>query len=162
MPTEMEDYLFDLQGYLILKQAVDTDHLSEMNSVIDRWATKEDAQWREKATQNDPPFSISFDKVAERDTSFLKLVNHPAWAEHMKRYIGSQDPPSKENTEASYPRDAIRTGDFPILERATANIRGPGILPLAYTLEHTSAVHILNSDFITTDFVVVRLTSFLH
>ena len=45
MPTEMEDYLFDLQGYLILKQAVDTDHLSEMNSVIDRWATKEDAQW---------------------------------------------------------------------------------------------------------------------
>ena len=23
MPTEMEDYLFDLQGYLILKQAVD-------------------------------------------------------------------------------------------------------------------------------------------
>ena len=44
MPTEMEDYLFDLQGYLILKQAVDTDHLSEMNSVIDRWATKEDAQ----------------------------------------------------------------------------------------------------------------------
>jgi len=136
MPTEMEDYLFDLQGYLILKQAVDTDHLSEMNSVIDQWATKEDAQWREKATQNDPPFSISFDKVAERDTSFLKLVNHPAWAEHMKRYIGSQDPPSKENTEASYPRDAIRTGDSPILEGATANIRGPGIATRLHSGAH--------------------------
>ena len=136
MPTEMEDYLFDLRGYLILKQAVDIDHLSEMNAVIDRWSTEADAQWQEKSIRSDPPFSISFDKVAEKDASFLELVDHPAWAEHMKRYIGSQDPPSQEDAETLYPSNAIKTGDSPVLEGATADIRGPGIATRLHSGAH--------------------------
>ena len=48
MPTEMEDYLFDLQGYLVLPQAVDADHLSEINAVIDQWLTEADARCEKK------------------------------------------------------------------------------------------------------------------
>ena len=33
MPTEMEEYLFDLRGYLMLERAVDADHLGEMNAI---------------------------------------------------------------------------------------------------------------------------------
>ena len=134
MPTEMEDYLFDLQGYLILPQAVDADHLSEMNAVIDQWLTAADARWREKARQSDPPFSASFDNVVERDPSFLSLVNHPAWAQHLKRYIGGEDPPVTEGTH--YPADAKRTGDSPVLEGATASIRGPGVATRLHSGAH--------------------------
>ena len=73
MPTEMEDYLFDLRGYLILKQAVDIDHLSEMNAVIDRWSTEADAQWQEKSIRSDPPFSISFDKLSKHSIIAQKI-----------------------------------------------------------------------------------------
>ena len=134
MPTEMEDYLFDLQGYLVLPQAVDADHLSEMNAVIDQWLTAAEARWREKARQSDPPFSVSFENVAERDPSFLSLVNHPAWAQHLKRYIGSEDPPVTEGTQ--YPADAKRTGDSPVLEGATASIRGPGVATRLHSGAH--------------------------
>ena len=124
MPTEMEDYLFDLQGYLLLPQAVDADHLSEMNAVLDQWLTEADARWQEKAIPSGPPFSASFENLVERDGSFLRLVDHPAWAQYMKRYIGSEDPPVTEGTH--YPADAKRTGDSPVLEGAAASIRGPG------------------------------------
>ena len=37
MPTEMEDYLFDLNGYLILKNVVSKGHVAELNEVVDKY-----------------------------------------------------------------------------------------------------------------------------
>jgi len=46
-PKEMEEYLFDLRGYLILKNAVDSDHLKELNDIIDTYYDLEAGAWRE-------------------------------------------------------------------------------------------------------------------
>tara|TARA_Y100000031_G_C7917022_1_gene246485 strand:+ start:52 stop:342 length:291 start_codon:yes stop_codon:yes gene_type:complete len=35
MPTEMENYLFDLNGYLILKNVVSKEHIDELNAIVD-------------------------------------------------------------------------------------------------------------------------------
>ena len=37
-PTEMEEYLFDLRGYLVLDQAIDPDHVGELNDVLDTYS----------------------------------------------------------------------------------------------------------------------------
>ena len=35
MPTPMEEYLFDLHGYTVIKGAIDPDHLRAMNDFLD-------------------------------------------------------------------------------------------------------------------------------
>ena len=35
MPTEMQDYLFDLQGYIIIKNALSSDEVNELNTLLD-------------------------------------------------------------------------------------------------------------------------------
>ncbi len=35
MPTPMEEYLFDLHGYTVIKGALDPDHLRAMNNFLD-------------------------------------------------------------------------------------------------------------------------------
>ena len=46
MPTAMEEYLFDLRGYLILEGAVDADHVAEMNAIVDTYTDLEPGEWR--------------------------------------------------------------------------------------------------------------------
>ena len=36
-PTPLDDYLFDLQGYLVLENALDADLLDELNAQFDRF-----------------------------------------------------------------------------------------------------------------------------
>ncbi|MGA1200019.1 MAG: hypothetical protein ACO36I_26275, partial [Candidatus Latescibacterota bacterium] len=46
MPTEMEEYLFDLRGYLVLKNAVDKSHLEELNAILDTYLDMAPDTWR--------------------------------------------------------------------------------------------------------------------
>ena len=45
-PTEMEEYLFDLRGYIVLKNAVDAEHLAEINAIVDTYNDLEPDGWR--------------------------------------------------------------------------------------------------------------------
>ena len=35
MPTELEDYLFDLRGYIMIENAIDQAHVHALNAGID-------------------------------------------------------------------------------------------------------------------------------
>ena len=35
MPTALEEYLFDLRGYLNLENAIDRAHVAELNALLD-------------------------------------------------------------------------------------------------------------------------------
>src|ERR1041384_6301301 len=45
MQNEMQDFLFDLRGYLILKNAVEPQHVRELNAAIDSFPKLEWGQW---------------------------------------------------------------------------------------------------------------------
>ena len=45
-PTEMEEYLFDLRGYIVLKNAVEADHLAKINAIVDTYLDVEPDGWR--------------------------------------------------------------------------------------------------------------------
>ena len=36
MVSEMDDYLFDLRGYIVLKQAVSEEDVAQLNACVDR------------------------------------------------------------------------------------------------------------------------------
>ena len=47
MPTELEDYLFDLSGYLVLEKAISTDHTHQLNTDLDPYVSMKLGEWRQ-------------------------------------------------------------------------------------------------------------------
>lgn len=45
MPPEMEDYLFDLRGYIVLKNAISLSLLEALNSAIDAFPPVQKDEW---------------------------------------------------------------------------------------------------------------------
>lgn len=51
IPTALDDFLFDLNGYLVLKKAVEPELLAELNDAFDRLPPLQQGEWL--ATRND-------------------------------------------------------------------------------------------------------------
>ncbi len=99
------DYLFDLQGYLVLKDAISRDDLAEMNSwVDDHWAYVEDPPILGEAQLSvnpDPEYwignveihsygqddGVNFQNIVEGGAVFERLIDHPSWHPLAARYI---------------------------------------------------------------------------
>lgn len=99
------DYLFDLQGYLVLKGAIAKSDLAEMNSwVDDRWAYVEDPPILDNAQPDlylnpdywignveiqsyGPDDGVNFQNIVEGGAVFERLIDHPAWYPLAARYV---------------------------------------------------------------------------
>ena len=100
MDQKQLDYLFDLQGYLILKQAINKDDLREMNQwVDDHW------EYVERSSQPGDPTAnggwighvemqsynkhdgVNFQNIVEGGPVFERLIDHPSWFPLAQRYI---------------------------------------------------------------------------
>lgn len=100
MDEKQQDYLFDLQGYLILKEAIAKDDLREMNQwVDDHWTVAEAAMGKneqEKKTgwlghveihsysQDD---GVNFQNIVEGGPVFERLIDYPTWTPMVRRFI---------------------------------------------------------------------------
>ena len=99
------DYLFDLQGYLVLKNAIAQDDLAEMNRwVDDHWAYVENPPILDNAQPNlqlNPEYwigdveihsygaddGVNFQNIVEGGAAFERLIDYPAWIPLVTRYI---------------------------------------------------------------------------
>lgn len=120
MPTPLDDYLFDLRGYLVLEQAIDPDHLGALNACIDRIPPLESNQWygyvhRQRQDEEDhaSKFGINLQQIYEGGEPFERLIDHPRWIELVKRYVGG------EGTFDVYQGPVF-------IDEAFVNLRGPG------------------------------------
>src|SRR5262245_9355252 len=92
MPTPMEDYLFDLRGYLILEQAVDPELVRRLNETIDAIPPLKPNEWHGCVHRQDHYANrgINLQNIVEGGAPFEKLIDHPAWIAHVRRYIGEE------------------------------------------------------------------------
>lgn len=99
------DYLFDLQGYVVLKSAISRDDLAEMNSwVDDHWAHVENPPILGEAQLDvnpsaeywignveihsyGPDDGVNFQNIVEGGPVFERLIDHQAWHPLAERYI---------------------------------------------------------------------------
>ena len=103
MDQDIQDYLFDLQGYLVLENAISAEDLDEMNQWIDDheayveepWATnanpRERSRWIgnvETHTYNEEN-GVNFQNIIEGGSVFERLIDYPAWIDLVKKYIHS-------------------------------------------------------------------------
>ena len=96
MVTDRERYLFDLNGYLVLENAIDAEHVAACNGILDR------------IINLDPPLShgawyggvqahtfggvdgVNLQQIYEAGEPFERLIDHPSWWEKVREFIGGQ------------------------------------------------------------------------
>ena len=108
MPTPMEEYLFDLHGYTVIKGAIDPDHLRVMNDFLDALPPLQIDQWYGNIDVH--TYSgidgMNLQNIIEGGEFFERLIDYPAWIDLVRHYIGSHD--------------------RPFINEGFINIRGPG------------------------------------
>ena len=108
MPTPMEEYLFDLHGYTVIKGALDLDHLRAMNDFLDALPSLQIDQWYGNIDVH--TYSgidgMNLQNIIEGGEFFERLIDYPAWIDLVRHYIGSHD--------------------RPFINEGFINIRGPG------------------------------------
>ncbi|MCF7817088.1 MAG: phytanoyl-CoA dioxygenase family protein [Kiritimatiellales bacterium] len=92
-PSPLDDFLFDLRGYLILENAVDPEHLKELNQQFDNFPPLETNEWWGNAQRRDYTKDTGFElhNVVEIGKPFECLIDHPSWIEYVRRYCGDKD-----------------------------------------------------------------------
>lgn len=98
--TYLIDYLFDLHGYLILKNAIAQSDLKEMNQWVEgHWAYVEGTRrghdgdsgaWIGQVETHtySSADGCNFQNIVEGGAVFRRLITYPSWISHCKRWIG--------------------------------------------------------------------------
>ena len=92
-PSALDDFFFDLNGYLILKNAVGPDLLKRLNEVFDSFPDLEFGQWWGNAQRRDYNKHVGYElhNVVECGQPFEELIDHPSWVEYVRHYAGEED-----------------------------------------------------------------------
>jgi len=92
-PTDLDDYLFDLRGYLILENAADPSFLQELNTAFDNFPPLQRGEWWGNAQRRDYTDETGFElhNCVEAGEPFEKLIDHPSWIEYLRRYCGEKE-----------------------------------------------------------------------
>lgn len=89
----LEDYMFDLQGYLILRGAVDSEHLGALNNTLDQFPELPYEGWHGSVQRmdNNPKSGCELQNIVEGGEPFERLIDHPAWIEKLRKYCGESE-----------------------------------------------------------------------
>lgn len=91
LSQEELDYLFDLQGFRVLRNALSREQVDAINSWVDAHDldTLQPGQWIGDVEVHTygAKDGINFQNIIEGGPAFEELIDHPAWIEDVKRYI---------------------------------------------------------------------------
>lgn len=116
VPSAIDEYLFDLNGYLHLKGVLSADEVAEANARID--AIPRDlarGQWHGWVQREDHPEhrGISYQQIYELGGVFEAMLDHHRYINYLLRFIGGHD------THDIYHGPAA-------IDEAFFSVRGPG------------------------------------
>lgn len=91
-PTPLDDYLFDLQGFLVLKNAVDAEYIAALNAVLDTVPDLDHREWWGNVQRKDDngAAGMELQNIVEAGEPFERLIDHPSWIAYLRRYCGEQ------------------------------------------------------------------------
>jgi ectoine hydroxylase-related dioxygenase (phytanoyl-CoA dioxygenase family) len=92
-PTALDDFLFDLRGYLILENAIEPALLDELNAAFDDFPRDlEQGAWLGHAQRRDynKATGLELHNCVELGEPFEKLIDHRAWIDYVRHYCGEE------------------------------------------------------------------------
>ena len=92
-PSALDDFFFDLRGFLILKQAVEPELVAALNRSIDELPPLEYGEWLGNAQRRDYTKSTGLEmhNAVELGEPFERLIDHPGWINYLYHYCGEED-----------------------------------------------------------------------
>ena len=113
--TDLDVYLFDLRGYLILKNALSLEEVSDCNATLDDLQHLKPGEWRGHAHAHTYTGTegLNVQQIYEAGEPWERLIDHPSWIAKVTRFVGG------ENT-FDYNHGKL------FIDEAFASIRGPG------------------------------------
>jgi len=92
-PTPLDDYLFDLQGFLAVPRALTPAHVDELNDALDGIPPLPPGRWWgnvHSSGSSEPHKGLELQNIVEGGEPFERLIDHPSWIQHMRRYAGEE------------------------------------------------------------------------
>jgi len=89
----MDDFLFDLNGFLLLKAALEPELVDELNAEFDIFPLDlELGHWYKGAQRRDynPATGLELHNCVEIGEPFQRLVDHPSWIDLVRHYGGEE------------------------------------------------------------------------
>ena len=93
-PTLLDEFLFDLNGFLILKNAVDEPLLQALDAEFDAFPRDlERGGWYRGAQRRDYTSETGFElhQAVTAGDAFEELIDHPSWIGHVRHFAGEED-----------------------------------------------------------------------
>lgn len=92
-PSALDDYLFDLRGYLVIEQAVTHEELADLNGAFDRLPDLPQGGWVGNCQRRDytPDTGYELHNCMEFDPAFDRLIDHPSWIGHLRHWCGEEE-----------------------------------------------------------------------
>lgn len=89
----LDDYMFDLQGFLILRNALDPAHLAALNRALDEFPELPWQGWHGHVQRfdNNAHAGCELQNILEAGEPFERLIDHPAWIDRLRKYCGEDD-----------------------------------------------------------------------
>lgn len=115
----MQAYLFDLRGHIVVKNAIDPEHLRAMNAKLDEMVHLQPplkpGEWYGgvHAHTFGGKDGINLQQIYEGGEPFERLIDHPNWYELVRHFVGGEG-------TFDYHHGPM------FLDENFANIRGPG------------------------------------
>ena len=93
VPSALDDFLFDLNGYLVLKNVVDANLLARLNAAFDAFPPLEYGDWWGNAMRRDYNGATGFElhNCVEAGAPFEELIDNPGWINYLRHYCGEEN-----------------------------------------------------------------------
>ena len=87
------DFLFDLRGYLILRNAISPELIAELNWAFDQFPDLPSLGWwgNVQRLDNNGLAGVELQNIVEAGPAFEKLIDHPSWINRLSRYCGETE-----------------------------------------------------------------------
>src|SRR5689334_5387691 len=92
--TPLDDFLFDLNGYLVLKNALEPERVQALNEEFDRFPDDlEPGDWYRGAQRRDynKHVGLELHNCVEIGPAFEELIDHPSWINLVRHYCGEEN-----------------------------------------------------------------------
>ncbi len=91
-PTDLEIYLFDLRGFLVLKNALTPQEVAAMNAILDEVPPIKQGEWwgNVHAHSFGTTDGLNLQQIYEAGEPFEQLIDHPSWIEKVKLFVGGE------------------------------------------------------------------------
>jgi hypothetical protein len=94
--TAREEYFFDLNGFIVLRNVLTSAHLTELNAILDNIKQLQPplapGEWYGgvHAHSYGGAEGINLQQIYEAGEPFERLIDHPAWFAKVKHFVGGE------------------------------------------------------------------------